>query len=138
MPIRVNAKLSIPDYELSWAFSLSSGPGGQHVNTSDTKVRLSWDIASSTVLSAYQRERLLAYLPDGITTLTVTSSTQRSQWRNRQDAMEQLRLKVLEALRPPAAKRRVTKPTAGSKRRRLEAKSQRSATKSLRRKPGWD
>jgi ribosome-associated protein len=140
MDLEVSPALSVPASELAWRFSRSSGPGGQHVNTSDSRVELSWDVAGSAVLSEQQRERLLERLGrrlvDGV--LTVSASEQRSQLRNREIARRKLALLVAEALAPPAATRRATKRTRGSDRRRLDAKQQRSATKQQRQRPSAD
>lgn len=140
MDLEVTRELSIPAGELEWRFSRSPGPGGQHVNTSDSRVELSWSITASRVLTDVQRERLLARLParliDG--TVTVTASEQRSQLRNRGIAGEKLAALVVAALAPDAPKRRPTKPTRGSARRRAAAKSRRSETKRLRQRPRDD
>lgn len=129
--------LVIPGAELLEQFSHASGPGGQGVNTADSRVQLSWDIATTTALSDAQRERALMALAPRLTgtVLTVTASEQRSQLRNRAAARDRLAALLREALVPPIA-RRATKPTRGSQRRRLEAKRQRGATKAQRRRPG--
>lgn len=135
--LRVNSALTIPESELSWRFSRSSGPGGQGVNTADSRAELVWDVANSAVLSAHQRERLLSRLEgrlaDGV--VTIAASEHRAQLRNRDAARERLAALVAEALRPPAAPRRPTKPTRGAKERRLTAKKQRTDVKRLRRRP---
>jgi ribosome-associated protein len=128
----VTPALTIPEAELRWKFSRSSGPGGQHVNTSDSRVQLTWSVAESTVLTDDQRERL------GVSTMTVTVSEQRSQLRNRERALETLASRVRNALAPPSPPRRATKPTTGSKRRHAAAKQQRSATKQQRQRPTSD
>lgn len=123
--------------DLTERFARSSGPGGQGVNTTDSKVQLSLDVASSTSLSDAQRHRILSNLEhrlDG-TVLTVSASTQRSQIRNRTEARERMASLLREALAPPPPARRKTKPTRGSVRRRLEAKKRRSVLKSTRRRP---
>lgn len=137
MDLEVTPALTIPATELGWRFSRSSGPGGQHVNTTDSRVELSWNIADSAVLSDGQRQLLLARLGRRLIggVVTVTSSEQRSQLRNRETALAKLSELVAEALAPGAAPRRPTKPTRGSNRRRLTAKNQRSATKQQRRRP---
>lgn len=126
--------LTIPAGELTERFSRSPGPGGQSVNTSDSRVELVFDVAASTALTDAQRARVLRTLGrrlvDG--TLVVTASEHRSQLRNRSAARERLAEQVREALAPPPPPRRATKPTKGSQRRRLEAKRQRSITKNLR------
>ncbi|WP_282856239.1 alternative ribosome rescue aminoacyl-tRNA hydrolase ArfB [Pseudoclavibacter helvolus] len=140
MDLEVSRSLTIPAAELGWRFSRSSGPGGQHVNTTDSRVELSWNIGESQVLTDDRRrvllERLEKRLVDGV--LTVTSSERRSQLRNREAALEKLAGLVREGLAPPGPKRRPTKPTKGSQRRRLESKGQRSATKAQRRRPAAD
>ena len=140
MDLEVSKTLSIPAAELSWRFSRSSGPGGQHVNTSDSRVELSWDIAHSTVLTDVQRERILDRLNSRLIAgvLTIAASTQRSQLRNREIALEKLAELVVFALAPGPAKRRATKPTRGSVKRRLAAKGRRSETKKQRQRPNSD
>lgn len=130
-------RFRVPDDELSWRFSRSSGPGGQHVNTSDTRVEVSWDLATSSALSPTQRalalERLRTRLVDG--TLTIASSQYRSQHRNREAARVRLEQVVAAAIVPPRP-RRATRPTRGSQRRRIEAKKRRGDVKRSRRRPG--
>ena len=137
MDLEVSPSLTIPAAELGWRFSRSSGPGGQHVNTSDSRVELFWNIADSAVLSESERMLLLGRLSrrlvDGV--ITVSASEQRSQLRNREIALAKLADLVAAGLAPDAAQRRPTKPTRGSNRRRLAAKGQRSATKQNRRRP---
>jgi ribosome-associated protein len=125
----VTPDLTIPEAELRWRFSRSSGPGGQHVNTSDSRVQLTWGVVESAVLTDEQRERL------GVASFTVTVSEQRSQLRNRERALETLASRVRNALAPPPPPRRATEPTKGSKRRTAAAKQQRSATKQQRQRP---
>lgn len=140
MDLEVSRALTIPSAELGWRFSRSSGPGGQHVNTSDSRVELFWNIAESAALTQYQRQRLSARLArrlvDGV--ITVAASEQRSQLRNREIALTKLAALVSDALAPDAPTRRPTKPTRGSDRRRLAAKVQRSATKRQRQRPTDD
>lgn len=140
MDLQVTRKLTIPAAELGWRFSRSSGPGGQHVNTSDSRAELTWDIAASKALSDEQRERLLDRLSGRLVggTLTVTASEQRSQLRNRESALEKLRGLLAAALAPDGPKRRPTKPSRGAKLRRLEAKGQRSQVKKNRQRPGYE
>lgn len=135
--LRVDSGLTIPESELSWRFSRSSGPGGQGVNTADSRVELVWDVAGSAVLSPFQRERLLERLGGRIANgmLTIAASEQRAQLRNREAARARLADIVADALRPPAAARRPTRPTLGAKKRRLEAKKRRTDIKRLRRPP---
>ncbi|MBU5655510.1 aminoacyl-tRNA hydrolase [Corynebacterium aurimucosum] len=123
--------------DLTERFAKSSGPGGQGVNTTDSKVQLSVDIATCSSLSDAHRRRALHNLEhrlDG-TVLTVSASTQRSQARNRAEARERMAALLREALAPPPPPRRRTKPTRSSVRRRLEAKKRRSELKSTRRRP---
>ncbi|TQL69999.1 ribosome-associated protein [Nocardioides albertanoniae] len=121
--------LNIPDAELVERFSRSPGPGGQSVNTTDSRVELEWDPAASKVLDDTQRSRLLARARGPI---TVVSHEQRSQHRNRVAARERMAERVRSLLAPPPPPRRPTRPTRGSKERRLDAKRQRSRTKQLR------
>lgn len=140
MDLVVSPALTIPAAELTWRFSRSSGPGGQHVNTSDSRVELSWNAAASAALSEQQRlvllRRLNRRLIAGV--LTVAASERRSQLRNREAALERLAALVEGALAPEAPARRRTKPTRGSNYRRLDAKKQRSATKRQRQRPPMD
>ena len=136
--LRVTRALVVPEGELQWRFSRSSGPGGQSVNTTDSRVELSWDVATSAVLTPDQRaralERLAPRLVGGV--LTVVASEHRSQLRNRDAARARLAALVADALAPPGPTRRATRPTRGSQRRRLEAKQQRASVKRDRRRPG--
>jgi ribosome-associated protein len=126
-----------PESELTWRFSRSSGPGGQGVNTTDSRVELSFDVARSPTLPAHLRARALARLHrrlvDGV--LTVVATEHRSQLRNRDAARERLAALLAAALAPDPAPRRPTRPTAGSRRRRLDAKTRRGAIKRLRGRP---
>lgn len=135
--LRVSAGLTIPEAELSWRFSRSSGPGGQGVNTADSRVELVWDAGASASLTPHQRDRLLDRLSGRLVNgvLTIAASEHRAQLRNRDAARERLAALVGEALRPPAPPRRATKPSRGSKERRLTAKKQRTDVKKLRRPP---
>lgn len=135
--LRVSAGLVIPESELSWRFSRSSGPGGQGVNTADSRVELMWGAASSTSLSPVQRERLVARLSGRLVdgTLTIAASEHRAQLRNRDAARARLASVIAEAIAPPAPTRRPTKPSRGSTERRLKAKQHRTDTKRLRRPP---
>jgi len=137
MDLEVSPALTIPASELDWRFSRSSGPGGQHVNTSDSRVELSWNVVNSAALAEGQRVMLLTRLGRRLIggAITVTASEHRSQLRNREIALTKLANLVTEGLAPEAAPRRPTKPTRGSNRRRLAAKEQRAATKRQRRRP---
>jgi ribosome-associated protein len=133
----VSPDLRVPLAELEFRASRSGGPGGQHVNTSSTRVEVTWDIAGSPALSEEQRQRLLARLAsrlDGSGRLRLVSSSTRSQLRNREDVTERLREVVAQALVVPKARKRTRTPRA-AKAARLESKRRRSATKRDRRPP---
>ncbi|CAD5993691.1 alternative ribosome rescue aminoacyl-tRNA hydrolase ArfB [Agreia sp. COWG] len=140
MDLEVTRTLAIPANELRWKFSRSSGPGGQHVNTSDSRVQLSWSVAESAAVSEQQREQLTARLGRRLVggAITVTVSAERSQLRNRETALDTLGELVREALAPPGPLRRATRPTRGSARRHLAGKKRRSETKQQRQRPSAD
>lgn len=123
----------IPDAELVWRFSRSSGPGGQHVNTTDTRVQLSFDLAGSEAFPDHLKQRMLTRL--GRQVVVVTASEFRSQLRNRRAAEERLAAVLEQALRPPAARRVPTKPSKGSQQRRINHKKRRGEVKRLRGRP---
>jgi ribosome-associated protein len=127
----------IPADELLWRFSRSSGPGGQSVNTSDTRAELSFNVAQSVALVPTLKERALRALAGRLTdgAITVTAAENRSQLRNREAAAARLSALLTEATAPPPRARRATRPTRGSVQRRLAAKQQRSQIKRLRRPP---
>lgn len=135
LPVR--AALALPERELLWRFSRASGPGGQGVNTTDSRVELAFDLARSTAVPEPLRERALARLAgrlvDGV--LTVVASEHRSQLRNREAARERLAQVLREAFAPDPPPRRPTRPSRASTRRRLDAKTRRGAVKRLRRPP---
>ncbi|MDF2847224.1 MAG: aminoacyl-tRNA hydrolase [Oerskovia sp.] len=135
--LAVSPALTIPDAELAWRFSRASGPGGQGVNTTDSRVELSWDVEASAVLTDAQRARLVERLEKRLVggVLTVTASEHREQLRNRTAARTRLAVLVADGLAPPARQRRATRPTRGSQERRLAAKKQRTTTKQMRRRP---
>ncbi|MGY1550844.1 alternative ribosome rescue aminoacyl-tRNA hydrolase ArfB [Microbacterium sp. A588] len=130
--------LRIPAADLVEQFSHASGPGGQGVNTTDSRVQLSFDIATTMALSDVQRRRVLMRLAERLSgsVLTITAAEHRSQRRNRVAARERLSALLRDAIAPEAV-RRATKPTRGSQRRRLDGKRQRSETKAARRRPGF-
>lgn len=134
-----HGRFRIPDAELDWHFSRSSGPGGQHVNTSDTRAEVRWNIESSTVLSEDQREILRARLSARLVgdELRVVASTYRSQLRNRESAQARLELLVAESLRP-VKKRKATRPSRAAEARRRERKTRRSQIKAARRPSTWN
>jgi len=125
--------------ELAERVSDASGRGGQGVNTADSRVQLSLDLGATSALNDRQRERALRELGDRLTgsVLTVTASENRSQRRNRAAARERLAHVLRAALTPPIP-RRATKPTRGSKLRRLADKKRRSEVKARRRRPDAD
>jgi len=132
----VTSRLVIPADELHFRASRSSGPGGQGVNTTSSRVELRWDVASSRALDPEQRalalERLAPRLTDdGV--LILHGSEHRSQHRNREAVLARLRTIVAEAITPPRA-RRPTRPTRASARRRIETKRARSSLKGLRKR----
>ena len=133
VPIR--GSVVIPRHELQWKFSRSSGPGGQGVNTTDSRVELLFDVAGSASLPKVWRERALerlaSKLSDGV--LRVVAHEERSQYLNRRAAEERLAEVLREATAPPPRPRRPTKPTKASVERRLSAKKRRSETKRTRR-----
>ena len=127
----------IPQQELSWRFSRSSGPGGQSVNTTDSRVELSYDLAGSEALGPVLKERALRALADRLVdgVITVTASEHRSQLRNREAAATRLAALLTAATAPPRAARRPTRPSRAARERRLAAKQRRSEVKRLRRPP---
>ncbi|WP_219414886.1 alternative ribosome rescue aminoacyl-tRNA hydrolase ArfB [Pseudonocardia nigra] len=135
LPVR--GPLVLPGRELHWRFSRASGPGGQGVNTTDSRVELSFDLARSPSVPEHLRERALTRLVDRLVdgVLTVVASEHRSQLRNREAARERLALALREATAADPPKRRPTRPSAGAKRRRLDAKTRRGQVKRLRARP---
>ncbi len=133
--LRIRGSVVVPEAELSWRFSRSSGPGGQGVNTTDSRVELSLDVAATSALSPYLRERALANLGDRLVdgVLTVSAAEQRSQWQNRLSAERKLADALAAAIAPPARPRVPTKPSASARRRRVDDKKRRGTIKKLRR-----
>lgn len=134
-PLVVTRSVTVPEAELSWRFSRSSGPGGQSVNTTDSRAELSFDVERSPSLPQALRRRAVARLSgrlvDGV--LTVAASEHRSQLHNREAAEQRLAQFLREALAPPPPARRPTRPTRGSQERRLAGKRRRSGVKRDRR-----
>lgn len=126
--------LVVPATELTERFSRSAGPGGQSVNTTDSRVQLEYDVRASAALTEGQRRRALRSLGSRLVDgrIVVDASEHRSQHRNRVAARERLAELLREALAPPPPPRRPTRPTRGSQRRRLDAKKQRGQIKQLR------
>ncbi|GHF46494.1 aminoacyl-tRNA hydrolase [Streptomyces mashuensis] len=138
-PYVIRGSVSLPEAELMWRFSRSSGPGGQHVNTSDSQVELRFDLAATQALPEVWKERALerlaGQLVDGV--VAVRSSEHRSQWRNREAAAVRLAALLAEASAPPPRKRRPTKIPRGINERRLREKKQRGETKRGRTGRDW-
>ena len=137
--LRIGRAIVVPDGELSERFSRSSGPGGQGVNTADSRVELSFDVARSPSLPGTTRARMLARLEGRLVegVITVAASEHRAQLANRRAARDRLATLLTEAAAPPPRKRRPTKPSRAAEQRRLDAKKRRSRTKQARR-GDWD
>ncbi|MBQ1060152.1 MULTISPECIES: alternative ribosome rescue aminoacyl-tRNA hydrolase ArfB [Micromonospora] len=136
--LRVTDRLVVPAVELRERFSRSSGPGGQGVNTTDSRVELSFDLGRSPSVPETLRERALTRLAgrlvDGV--LTVTASEHRAQLANREAARERMAALLREAVAPPPKARRPTRPSRGAKERRLAEKKRQSQRKRDRRVDG--
>ena len=132
--LQVTPAVRIPAAELAWRFSRSSGPGGQNVNTTDSRVELVFDLAASQVLPPLLQARALWRLEGSLVdgAIVIAASEHRSQWQNRVAAQRRLVALLQEAIKPPPPPRRPTKPTLGSQERRLAAKKQRGAIKGQR------
>lgn len=133
-PIRINQRLVIPASELEFRATRSGGPGGQHANTSATRIELTWNVRASPSLTDRRRELIVSRIGsrlDSDGTLRLVCDTHRSQHRNRQDVVERFAELVAGALRP-VKKRKKTRPTRASKERRLEKKKRRGRLKKLR------
>ncbi|WP_439662154.1 alternative ribosome rescue aminoacyl-tRNA hydrolase ArfB [Lentzea sp. HUAS TT2] len=139
--VTVTRTLVVPASELRERFSRSGGPGGQGVNTADSRVELSFDLAASPSIPAHLKQRMLdrlaGRLVDGV--LTIAASEHRAQLQNRAAARERLAVILREAAAPPPPVRRATKPTRGSQERRIASKKRRADTKRGRGRSGsWD
>lgn len=133
----ITPTLQIPDEEFTWAFARSGGPGGQNVNKVASKALLRWNITASTALPEDVKNRLALQQKRFFTLegeLIITSQATRDQERNRQDCLDKLRAIILQALAVPKARKK-TRPSRGSKRRRLADKKQRSEKKQQRQRP---
>ena len=130
----VNDRLIIPSRDLRWRFSRSSGPGGQGVNTTDSRVELVLDIAGCSCLGPFRRARLLDHFQTRLVEgcLRVVVAEERSQWQNRQKALHRMGELLREGLQPPPPSRKSTRPGRGAVRRRLEAKKKRGDLKRQR------
>ena len=139
-PVSLRGGLVVPQDELSWRFSRSSGPGGQSVNTADSRVELSWDVTRTGVLSPELRERVLERLAGRLVggVLTIAASEYRSQLRNREAALVRFVALLDSALAPPGPARRATRPSRGSRRRRTASERRRRDIKAGRRRPPTD
>jgi ribosome-associated protein len=136
LPVR--GSLVVPAAELVWRFSRAGGPGGQGVNTTDSRVELRWDLAASSALGPVLRARALERLADRLvdgSVLVVVASEHRSQLRNREAAAARLAALVRQAIAPPPLPRRPTRPSRGAVERRLQAKRTRGSAKAMRRRP---
>ena len=122
----------IPDTDLTWRFSRSSGPGGQNVNTTDTRVQLTFDLAGSDAFPDELKQRMLARLGDQV---VIVAAEYRSQLRNRRAAEHRLAELLEEAMKPPPKPRVPTKPSKASQQRRIRRKKKRGETKRLRGRP---
>jgi ribosome-associated protein len=136
----VNSEVTIPRSELTYRATRAGGPGGQHVNTSSTKVELSWDVSGSPSITDEQRTRIAEKLAtriaeDGV--LRLTSAGSRSQHQNKEDVTERFGKMIAQALHKPKPRRK-TKPSRASKEARLKSKKKRSETKSRRGPVGTD
>lgn len=132
--LTVNTRLVIPAAELQWRFSRASGPGGQGVNTTDSRVELVFDLERSRVLGPFRRERLRVALGARVVEgcVRVVAAEERSQWQNRQRALARLGDLLREGLKPPPPQRKPTRPGRAAVQRRLEAKGRRSQLKQSR------
>ena len=134
-PLMLRGGVVIPESELEWRFSRSSGPGGQGVNTTDSRVELRFDLSSTRALdealSVRARARLGVRLTDGV--LSVTASEHRSQLRNREEAQRRMSAILSAAIAPPPRARRPTRPSRGAVDRRIAGKRRRSEIKRMRR-----
>ncbi|NLU68063.1 alternative ribosome rescue aminoacyl-tRNA hydrolase ArfB [Streptomyces sp. HNM0574] len=139
-PYVIRGSVSLPESELSWRFSRSSGPGGQHVNTSDSRAELRFDLAATHALPEVWKERALERLAGRLTdgVLVVRASEHRSQWRNRETAAVRMASLLAEATAPPPRARRKKKVSRGANERRLRAKQRQGELKRGRSGRGWD
>ncbi len=138
-PLLIRGSVSVPEAELLWRFSRSSGPGGQHVNTTDSQVELRFDLANTEALPPVWKqralERLAGRLTDGV--VSVRASEHRSQWRNREAAALRLATLLAQATAPPPKARRPTRIPRSINERRLREKKARAQTKRAR-GGNWD
>jgi ribosome-associated protein len=136
----VNDRVTIPGSELEYTASRSSGPGGQHVNTADTRIQLRWNVPGTAALTDAQKARVMKFLAPRLTEagdLILASDQHRSQRRNREEVTQRLAALVREALVPPKPRKK-TRPTRASKEKRLSDKKRRSEVKKGRGRPRDD
>ena len=134
LDLHVTDRLVIPAGELQWRFSRASGPGGQGVNTTDSRVELLLDLQTCSVLGPFRRARLLDRLAPRLSEgcLRVVVAEERSQWQNRQKALHRMADLLRQGLQPPPPSRKSTRPGRGAVGRRLEAKKKRGDLKRQR------
>jgi ribosome-associated protein len=128
--------MDLPEDELHWRFETSGGPGGQHANRSATRAVLTFDVAASRALDADVRQRIIDRLGGPLVVIEVDET--RSQWRNRQIAIDRMQARIEAAAAPAPPKRRPTRPSLAARMRRLAEKRRRSEKKRLRRPPADD
>lgn len=138
-PYFIRGSVALPESELRWRFSRSSGPGGQHVNTSDSSVELRFDLAGTEALPEVWKSRALERLASRLVggTLVVRASEHRSQWRNRETAAVRMASLLAEATAPPPRPRRKKRIPRGINERRLREKKQRGDIKRGRSGRDW-
>ena len=134
MDLVINSRLVIPSRELQWRFSRASGPGGQNVNTTNSRVELIFNVEGSSVIGPFCKQRLIDQLAKNLVNgcLRIVAVEERSQYRNRQLALMRLANLLREGLKPPAKSREQTKPTQASQKRRIKTKKHRSELKQKR------
>lgn len=141
MNLIINSGLVIPSKELKWRFSRASGPGGQSINTSDSRVELVLDVEACSVIGPFRKGRLITYLGSRLTAgcLHVVVAKGRSQYQNRKLALERMACLIREGLKQPHKARKPTKPSHGSQKRRMKGKKKHSELKRKRQsKPSID
>ncbi|ARP71547.1 aminoacyl-tRNA hydrolase [Streptomyces pluripotens] len=138
-PYVIRGSVSLPEAELMWRFSRSSGPGGQHVNTSDSQVELRFDLANTEALPPVWKERALQRLAGRLVggVVSVRASEHRSQWRNREAAAVRLAALLAEVTAPPPKPRKPSRIPRGINERRLREKKHRAETKRGRSRRDW-
>jgi ribosome-associated protein len=138
-PYVIRGSVSLPEAELSWRFSRSSGPGGQHVNTSDSQAELRFDLERTEALPEVWKQRALKRLAGRLAggVLVVRASEHRSQWRNREAAAVRMAALLAEATAPPPRPRRRRKVPRGVDERRLRNKKHRGEVKRQRSGRDW-